>query len=320
MPKHDMPYEARNGLVALDDLLKRQDALLKNMKRDPGSIDQGDISVVAPFTLAPDASDDTDVIISRLEAMLNNPPSESDGKPFESSLLKTPEEHELLTQDSSLLGGNKRVLIGHRARGAIFYLALVALVVVTMSFVGRGNVPRDFLGYSTVSVLTNSMQRKIPQGSFVLIKHVDPDALQAGDDITYMHNATTSVTHEIVTIYENYNKTGQRGFQTKGVENPEPDKNIVPANDVVGKVVWHVSTAGAVLQFVARNVLLIMVSLVVIGVLLYLLYINFRWMFRTDSSPSKESISPQEGDAPSPPKFPSRGGMTQRVEVAHMRI
>ena len=68
-----------------------------------------------------------------------------------------------------------------------------------------------------------------------------PNTLQIGDDITYMANQTTSVTHRIVGIMENYENTGQRAFEAQGVMNSEPDRQPVPAVNVVGKVVYHLS-------------------------------------------------------------------------------
>ena len=45
----------------------------------------------------------------------------------------------------------------------------------------------------------------------------------------------------IVGIIENYENTGQRAFTTQGIMNAQPDKQPVPAVNVVGKVVFHLS-------------------------------------------------------------------------------
>ena len=54
-----------------------------------------------------------------------------------------------------------------------------------------------------------------------------------GDDITYLASSTTTVTHRIVDITGSYEDTGERAFQTQGIENPEPDEALVPAGNVV---------------------------------------------------------------------------------------
>ena len=114
-------------------------------------------------------------------------------------------------------------------------MIVAALFVRTTS----DGAPRSLAGYSGMIVLTESMQSEIPKGSLVIAQQVDPETLQIGDDITYMANQTTSVTHRIVGINENYENTGQRAFQTQGIMNDQPDSQPVPAVNVVGKVVFH---------------------------------------------------------------------------------
>lgn len=171
--------------------------------------------------------------------------------------------------------------------GAAFYLVLIAAVAVAIRMIGdNGNAPRNLFGYSSASVLTGSMQREIQQGSLVLVKHVDPNSIQIGDDITYMYNATTSVTHKVVGIVEDYNKTGKRGFQTQGVENKDPDKDIVPAKNIVGKVVWHVPVAGGVIHFINGNILILSAGLAAVGGLSYLFVLTVRWLLRPEPGES----------------------------------
>lgn len=73
----------------------------------------------------------------------------------------------------------------------------------------------------------------------VVSRRTDPSTLEIGDDITFMTGETTTVTHRIIGIVENYADTGQRAFQTQGVMNRTPDSQLVPAVNVVGKVVFH---------------------------------------------------------------------------------
>ncbi|MCL2654876.1 MAG: signal peptidase I [Coriobacteriia bacterium] len=322
MLENTAQIDVQAGLTALDNLLKRQDVLLEGMKRGFEVVDPENVSATVSPQPIPEVAassqqpsgdlDKIDAMIAHLEFDVEIP---DDSPYFECG----EDAFKSFASEPAAEKKHAPLLRGRRITGVLFYLALVAVVVMTMSFIGRNNTPHDFLGYSSVSILTDSMQSKIPQGSLVLTKRVAPGSLQVGNDITFMYSATTSVTHEIVTIYENYNNTGQRGFQTKGVENPEPDKAIVPAGNVVGKVVWHVPAVGAVLQFVAKNVLLVMGCLAGIGVLLYLLYINLRWMFRSTPASLEDTASPLERNNPSPPLFLSNGEAAQRVEVMQMR-
>ena len=110
------------------------------------------------------------------------------------------------------------------------------------------------------------MQAEIPKGSLVIAQQVDPKTLQIGDDITFMANPTTTVTHRIIGIIEDYEDTGQRAFQTQGIMNDEPDAQPVPAVNVVGKVIFHSEVLGQIAGFMGQYWLFILfAAAVVIG-------------------------------------------------------
>lgn len=132
----------------------------------------------------------------------------------------------------------------------LFYCTLIVLVAVVLMFRGQGEGPTTFAGYSAFTVLSSSMEREIPKGSLIITKHVDPNTLEIGDDITYMRDATSTVTHRIVGIIEDYNETGQRAFRTQGVMNAEPDSTPVVAVNVVGKVIFHSLILGQIVDFI----------------------------------------------------------------------
>jgi len=135
----------------------------------------------------------------------------------------------------------------------LFYVVLATIVLFVWMTVSSSNAPKRIFGFSFCSVLTGSMQSEIPIGSLVLVRQVDPNTLEIGDDITYMRSANTTVTHRIIDIIENYQGTGKRGFQTKGIENTIPDLKIVMADNIVGKVVFHNLVLGKILSFIKQN-------------------------------------------------------------------
>ena len=147
----------------------------------------------------------------------------------------------------------RRSRAGKILSGIVFYLVL-ATAVATAFLYGTRTGAKNFLGYSYANVLTRSMQSEIPQGSLVLVKHVDPAEIQVGDDVTYLPQDGSTVTHRVMTIYENYNESGIRGFVTKGVENPAPDPDVVYATNLVGVVRFHVAGLGALLSDVAGHI------------------------------------------------------------------
>ncbi len=133
----------------------------------------------------------------------------------------------------------------------LFYLALaLALVAAVFIRATREGPPVSIAGYSGMLVLTESMQDAIPKGSFILTKRVEPEQLQIGDDITFMVNPTTSVTHRIVDIRPQ--ATGKPIIQTKGVNNPTPDTPLEVEN-IVGKVIYHSLFLGLLAKGISDN-------------------------------------------------------------------
>jgi len=130
------------------------------------------------------------------------------------------------------------------------------MVIVVFMCVRSTNAVRVVFGYSFLTVLTPSMSSAIPQGSLILIKEVNPTTLTIGDDITYIRSSGDSVTHRIINIYENYKNSGKRGFETKGIENTIADNQIVPAEYVVGKVIYSNLSLGKILLYIRENILL----------------------------------------------------------------
>ncbi|MCL2864395.1 MAG: signal peptidase I [Lachnospiraceae bacterium] len=153
----------------------------------------------------------------------------------------------------------KRTHIKSSLGGIFFYLTLIGIIVAVF-FLTRdqeAGVPRHMAGFSAMRVLTGSMQSEIPRHSLIITKQVDPREIQVGDDITFMVSETTTMTHRVILIYEDYRDTGQRGFQTQGIENPSPDWEIVRPENIVGRVVWHNVFFGQVLHFIGEHVLVV---------------------------------------------------------------
>ena len=141
----------------------------------------------------------------------------------------------------------------------LFYFAIMAVLLAAFSSGTNSGMPRMVMGYSYFVVLTSSMQSEIPKGSFVVVKQTDPKKLNIGDNITYMLNQGTSVTHKIADIYENYENSGARGFLTKGVNNANADKGVVYEANIVGKVVFALPVAGAVMSYMGANIHLVVI-------------------------------------------------------------
>lgn len=139
--------------------------------------------------------------------------------------------------------------------GEIFFYAMLVLLIVGAFLIrsSSNGRPISIAGYSAFTVLTSSMEKEIPKGSLVITKTVEPETLKIGDDITYMSGPTSTITHRIIGITEKYLDTNERAFETQGIMNAEPDKDPVPAVNVVGKVVYHSEVIGQMATFASDN-------------------------------------------------------------------
>ena len=170
----------------------------------------------------------------------------------------------------------------------LFYGVLIALIVgVALLANGSAQGPRSFAGFTMQTVLTSSMESVYPKGSLVISRYTEPDALEIGDDITFMTNETTTVTHRIIGITEDYADTGQRAFQTQGVMNSSPDSQLVPAVNVVGKVVFHSLAAGKIAAFLESYWPLLLFFLVILAILTRVLKYIYRKDGKKENSEAK---------------------------------
>jgi len=146
----------------------------------------------------------------------------------------------------------------------IFYVALIAMVLCTGLFFS-GNVGNKTIGnYRFLEMLTPSMQSVYPKGSLLLVDEVPIDELNIGDDISYIKDDFTIVTHRIEQIEEDYKGTGTRAFVTKGIDNPVNDPDEILAEMVIGRVSKSIPVLGAVLSWVARNLLFILMAFLIL--------------------------------------------------------
>jgi len=136
----------------------------------------------------------------------------------------------------------------------VFYGILLSLVMGAL-LISQGN-KKPIFGYSFMNVLTWSMQSEIPQGSLVIIKKVNPGVVEIGNDITYVKDTETAVTHRVIGIMEDYEGSGERGFETQGIENDSPDFEIVQASNVIGMVRFHVPRIGNWLEWLRNNMII----------------------------------------------------------------
>lgn len=108
----------------------------------------------------------------------------------------------------------------------IIGLALVTIIIPRAS------------GATALTVLTGSMEPKLPPGTMLVVKPKPIDQIRIGDVVTYEPNpndSTTVISHRVIGITTN--PDGTRTFTVKGDANPAPDAPV-QSKQVVA-VLWY---------------------------------------------------------------------------------
>ena len=112
-------------------------------------------------------------------------------------------------------------------------IVFVSIIIVVQKVT---NNQESFLGFRIFRVQTGSMIPKYQIGDVILVKEVDTDKIQIGDDVTYEGNTGTMngmlVTHRVVDIEE---VDGKRVFHTQGIANNLEDP-VVSEEQIDGVV------------------------------------------------------------------------------------
>lgn len=117
----------------------------------------------------------------------------------------------------------------------VIFLILLIAVLALQRF---SNNEKAIGGFRVFNVATGSMIPKYLVGDVLIVKEIDPNQLEVGDDITYLGKYGTFsgrvVTHQIVEIEET---VGGRIFHTKGIANEAEDPTIT-GDQIYGKVIY----------------------------------------------------------------------------------
>jgi signal peptidase len=155
-------------------------------------------------------------------------------------------------------------------------LAVAAIVALAVAL----TLVPAVAGGHTLTVLSGSMVPRLPVGSVVVDRPVDPSSLQVGEIVTY-HTKNDDpafpdalVTHRIVDV-----KATQDGpvFTTKGDANNVADKQPVQASQIRGELWYDVPYIGTARNFLATKAGLMMIGgAVVLIAAIWFLYRLFR--------------------------------------------
>ncbi|MBR3779261.1 MAG: signal peptidase I [Clostridia bacterium] len=127
-------------------------------------------------------------------------------------------------------------------------ILLINLTLIAKSYINKDEVPQ-IGGFVPLVVLTDSMEPVIDGGDLIICRTIDPKEIKEKDIIAFIDpagNGTSILTHRVVEIVE---QDGSRYFRTKGDFNNIEDKDLVPAEDLIGLYKSRIPAAGHVAMF-----------------------------------------------------------------------
>ena len=102
-------------------------------------------------------------------------------------------------------------------------------------------------GWRVDTVFSGSMEPQLKVGGVVVTRPVEAEDIKVGDTITFYSPLSEQLTsHRVIAVEEG----SSVHFRTNGDANEDADPFIVPAQNVVGKVCFHLPYFGYVTQFV----------------------------------------------------------------------
>ena len=131
-------------------------------------------------------------------------------------------------------------------KGVVTAFLLVVLVLVIFQKITKNKIT---IGNVYIfQVVSGSMVPDYKLGDIIVVKKVNPESLEIGDDVTYLGKSSNlnglTITHRIV---QKEDKDGKYHFITKGIANEAQDPEI-NEDDIYGKVIYNT----IVFSFVGR--------------------------------------------------------------------
>jgi hypothetical protein len=158
---------------------------------------------------------------------------------------------------------------------ALFYFGILAMVLATIYYQSKSKGPIQVFNHSLVTV-NDAISGTIKEGSIVVVKSVEPEDIEVGDNIVFMSAENTTLTRQVLDILVNYESTGRRGFALN-------DDEVAKAADLIGTVSFSVPLLGGAFEFVGHHLYLVFIFFA----MLMLLSFALRGLLKGDSEPAK---------------------------------
>ena len=129
-------------------------------------------------------------------------------------------------------------------KDATFGVSVIFIILA----IGFAYIALPFFGNSALIVRSGSMQPQIAVGDLAVVKKQADGNYNTGDIIAFKNanNSKTLTTHRIAGIE---NKNGQFFYRTKGDANNAVDRELVSAENVIGKAYFRLPYLGKLIAF-----------------------------------------------------------------------
>ncbi len=177
--------------------------------------------------------------------------------------------------------------------GIIMCVILTPILIINCTLLFKGYTNKDEVpsvgGIFPMIILTDSMSGVFESGDLIICKNITPAEVQANDVITYFDpagNGTSVVTHRVLEIVT---QDGELFFKTKGDANNTEDKDLMPAENLIGIYTgFHIPGAGNVAMFMQTTT-----GLVICVVLPIVLLVGYDTIRRNKYNKKHESEKDQ---------------------------
>ena len=137
--------------------------------------------------------------------------------------------------------------------GTVLCIILIPILLINITLIAKSYINKDEVpsigGTFPLIVLTDSMYPDIKSGDLIICNTAEAEDVKVNDVISFFDpagNGTSIVTHRVIEIVE---EDGKILFRTRGDNNNTEDKELVPAENLVGVYKMRIAGAGHIAMF-----------------------------------------------------------------------
>ena len=157
-------------------------------------------------------------------------------------------------------------------KGLWHYIGLAvtgALLVLVLGIAALAIVIPALVGGTALTVLTQSMEPKLPPGTLIIIRPTPIDEIKIGDVLTYQikSNEPAVVSHRVIS--RSVDTKGRTTFITKGDNNDLPDSSAVQAAQIKGTLWYSIPWLGYINNLVGGQGRTLVIPLAAVALFVY---------------------------------------------------